>query len=98
MTPLSVHPRHAANAETGTTINGPPMDSTQTEAVWDASASADGETLMPSVCPRPLTTQGLVIPNTLRIVEDALNFTGAAACPAFTVGGGARLAGLPQRR
>lgn len=53
---------------------------------------------MPSVCPRPLTTQGLVIPNTLRIVEDALNFTGAAACPAFTVGGGARLAGLPQRR
>lgn len=57
MTPLSVHPCHAARAETGMTIKGPPIDSTQTAEVWDASAAVDEEALMPSVCPRrPLTT------------------------------------------
>lgn len=38
------------------TIKGPPIDSTQTGEVWDASAEVDEEALMPSVCPRPLTT------------------------------------------
>lgn len=38
------------------TIKGPPIDSTQTGEVLDASAAVDEEALMPSVCPGPLTT------------------------------------------
>lgn len=38
------------------TIKGPPIDSTQTGEVWDALAAVDEEELMPSLCPRPLTT------------------------------------------
>lgn len=38
------------------TIKGPPIDSTQTGEVWEASAAVTEEALMPSVCPRPLTT------------------------------------------
>lgn len=40
----------------GMTIKGPPIDSTQAGEVWDAPAAVDEEALMPSVCPRPLTT------------------------------------------
>lgn len=38
------------------TTKGPPIDPTQTGEVWDTSAAVGEEALMPSVCPRPLTT------------------------------------------
>ncbi|MGW7129968.1 Scr1 family TA system antitoxin-like transcriptional regulator [Streptomyces bobili] len=43
------------------TIKGPPIDSTQTGEVWDASAAVDEEALMASVCPRPLTAPAPLI-------------------------------------
>lgn len=43
------------------TIKGPPIDSTQAGEVWDASAEVEEEVLMPSVCPRPLTTPALLV-------------------------------------
>jgi hypothetical protein len=41
-----VHPPQEARAETGTTIRGPPIDSTQAREGPEASSAVDGEVIM----------------------------------------------------
>jgi hypothetical protein len=53
MSPLSVHPPQEARAETGTTIRGPPIDSTQTGEGLEAPSAVDDEVIMQDSVPSP---------------------------------------------
>lgn len=53
ISPLSVHPPQEARAETGTTIKGPPIDSTQTREGPEASSAVDEEVIMHVSVPSP---------------------------------------------